>query len=103
MQYLSAISECRLNIIHRDLAATNVLIYKDMALKICDFGMSAEGHPATPQPVQRETCTLWYRAPELIMGAEEYTAKIDMWSVGIVILEMLLGKCPTAGSDRIFN
>lgn len=75
-----------------------MLIYKDMALKICDFGMAAEAHPATPQPVQRETCTVWYRAPELIMGAEEYTAKIDMWSVGIVILEMLLGKCPTAGT-----
>ena len=41
----------------------------------------------------REICTVWYRAPELIMGSPSYTSLIDVWSAGAIVLEMLLGRC----------
>jgi serine/threonine protein kinase len=85
------------HIMHRDLASTNVLIYKGDTVKICDFGLATEAHPSEMCKVHREIVTLWYRAPELLMGAEEYSSKIDVWSVGVVMLEMLLGRCPTVG------
>jgi len=45
----------------------------------------------------REMSTLWYRAPELLMGADRYTSKIDVWSLGCIVLEMLVGRCVTNG------
>jgi len=90
--YLHSIS-----IMHRDLKPSNLLIYRDRALKIGDFGLSCVADVCKTLAVRREMCTLWYRAPELIMGAEIYSASIDVWSCGIIILEMLVGRCPTAG------
>lgn len=90
--YLHSIS-----IMHRDLKPSNLLIYKDLTLKIGDFGLSCMADVSETLAVRREMCTVWYRAPELIMGAEMYSASIDVWSCGIIILEMLLGRCPTAG------
>ena len=86
-----------IQIMHRDLKPSNLLIYKDMTLKICDFGLACQADVTESLAVRREMCTVWYRAPELIMGAEEYSSKIDVWSCGVIILEMLLGRCPTAG------
>jgi len=90
--YLHSIS-----IMHRDLKPSNLLIYRDMTLKIGDFGLSCVADVSEKLAVRREMCTVWYRAPELIMGTEMYSASIDVWSCGIIILEMLVGRCPTAG------
>ena len=66
-------------------------------LKLGDFGLAREASPSEPLAVRREICTLWYRAPELIMGDTTYNSLIDVWSAGIIMLEMLVGRCPTAG------
>ena len=86
-----------IGIMHRDLKPANLLLHRDMALKICDFGLSCFAASSEAVPIRRETTTLWYRAPELIMGAEQYSSLIDLWSVGCIILQMLVGKCVTAG------
>ena len=90
--YLHSIS-----IIHRDLKPSNLLIFKDMTLKLGDFGLAREADPNEQLSVRREICTLWYRAPELIMGDTSYTSRIDVWSAGCIMLEMLVGRCATAG------
>ena len=56
-----------IHIMQRDLKPSNLLIYRDMSLKIGDFGLASEAFMTEAQPVRREMCTLWYRAPELIM------------------------------------
>jgi serine/threonine protein kinase len=86
-----------IGIMHRDLKPSNLLIYRDMTLKIGDFGLSCVANVSETLAVRREMCTVWYRAPELIMGAEVYSSSIDVWSCGIIMLEMLVGRCPTAG------
>lgn len=90
--YLHSIS-----VVHRDLKPSNMLIFKDMTLKLGDFGLAREAAPTESLPVRREICTLWYRAPELIMGDASYTSRIDVWSAGCILLEMLVGRCATAG------
>ena len=86
-----------IHVLHRDLKPSNILIFKDCTLKLGDFGLSREAAPSEAVKVQRETCTLWYRAPELIMGDKTYNSKIDVWSAGCIVLEMLLGRCATPG------
>ena len=86
-----------IDVMHRDLKPSNMLIFKDLTLKLGDFGLSREASPTEAVKVQRETCTLWYRAPELIMGDLTYNSKIDVWSMGCIIMEMLVGRCATAG------
>ena len=65
-----------IRVMHRDLKPSNMLIFKDLTLKLGDFGLSREASPTEAVKVQRETCTLWHRAPELIMGGLTYNSKI---------------------------
>ena len=83
---------------HRDLKPGNILIFSSGDLKLIDFGLAKGGRRSQVHETRREICTLWYRAPELLMGADTYTAKMDIWSAGIIVLEMLVGRCPTAGN-----
>ena len=64
----------RLGIVHRDLKPSNLLLFSDCALKIADFGFAREG-AHEKMSISRELCTLWYRAPELLMGASFYGNK----------------------------
>lgn len=79
------------NILHRDLKPSNLLINcNDCLLKICDFGLartSSEDDFLTEYVVTRP-----YRAPELLLGSRNYTAAVDMWSVGCIFMEMLTGQ-----------
>lgn len=92
MQLLRGCSYMHYNwVIHRDLKTSNLLLNNQGQLKICDFGLSRHyGDPLkamTPLVV-----TLWYRAPELLLGAKTYNANIDMWSVGCIFGELLCKK-----------
>lgn len=83
---------------HRDLTATNILINeKKHLVKICDFGLSkslSKG-PHTPK-----MCTLQYSAPEVLIGSTIYNSKVDIWSCGVLFLELILGYIPfNADSD----
>lgn len=78
-------------VLHRDLKTSNLLLNNKGELKICDFGMSRQyGTPMNPYTAL--VVTLWYRAPELLLGAKEYSTAVDMWSVGCIMAELLAGK-----------
>ncbi|XP_020098386.1 shaggy-related protein kinase kappa-like [Ananas comosus] len=78
-------------ICHRDIKPQNLLVNPHThQLKLCDFGSAkvlVKGEPNISY-----ICSRYYRAPELIFGATEYTTAIDMWSTGCVMAELLLGQ-----------
>lgn len=82
-------------IIHRDIKPANFLLFDNgedqpPTLKVCDFGLSkyfTKQEPQTPSMV-----TAWYRAPEIAMGCEDYDYKVDVWSLGCVIYQMITKK-----------
>eukprot|EP00443_Scrippsiella_acuminata_P045327 CAMPEP_0115326320 /NCGR_PEP_ID=MMETSP0270-20121206/83508_1 /TAXON_ID=71861 /ORGANISM="Scrippsiella trochoidea, Strain CCMP3099" /LENGTH=318 /DNA_ID=CAMNT_0002746615 /DNA_START=37 /DNA_END=993 /DNA_ORIENTATION=+ len=88
---LCGIHACHVRLIaHRDLKPQNVLVSRD-GLKICDFGLSRWfSAPWQPQNYTHEVITLWYRAPEVLLGgrSDTYGPEVDMWSAGCVIAEM---------------
>uniref|UniRef100_A0A915PV56 cyclin-dependent kinase n=1 Tax=Setaria digitata TaxID=48799 RepID=A0A915PV56_9BILA len=75
-------------ILHRDLKTSNLLLSHKGILKIGDFGLSREfGDPLKPYtPI---VVTLWYRAPELLLGVKEYSTAVDMWSCGCIFAEFV--------------
>lgn len=76
---------------HRDIKPQNLLVNPEThQLKICDFGSAKMLVPGEPNISY--ICSRYYRAPELIFGATEYTTAIDMWSTGCVLAELLLGQ-----------
>lgn len=79
-------------VIHRDLKPRNLLVNANCDLKICDFGlarMSYRDSEFQTCPMTEYVCTRWYRAPEVLCSWADYTAAIDVWSVGCIFAEML--------------
>jgi len=75
-------------ILHRDLKPQNLLIDKNNNLKLADFGLArAFGIPM--RTYTHEVVTLWYRAPEVLLGSRHYSTAIDIWSVGCIMAEMV--------------
>ncbi|KAI0740054.1 Pkinase-domain-containing protein [Earliella scabrosa] len=85
-------------ILHRDLKPQNLLIDKDDNLKLADFGLArAFGIPM--RTYTHEVVTLWYRAPEVLLGSRHYSTAIDMWSVGCIFAEMCMRGHPLFPGD----
>ena len=87
------------NVIHRDLKPSNLLLNANCDLKICDFGLArptAENEYMTEYVVTR-----WYRAPELLLNSSDYTAAIDVWSVGCIYMELMNRKPLFPGKDHV--
>ncbi|KAL0347834.1 UNVERIFIED_CONTAM: Shaggy-related protein kinase theta [Sesamum calycinum] len=85
---------------HRDIKPQNLLVNPHThQLKLCDFGSAKMLVPGEPNISY--ICSRYYRAPELIFGATEYTTAIDMWSVGCVMAELLLGQPLFPGESSV--
>ena len=79
------------NICHRDIKPQNLLVNPQTAvLKLCDFGSAKQ--LVAGEPNVSYICSRYYRAPELIFGATNYTCSIDVWSAGCVLAELMLGQ-----------
>jgi len=89
------------NIFHRDLKPSNVLVNKDCALKICDFGL-ARGIP-DEEDTSFTQCvvTRWYRAPEVVLLSKKYDKSIDIWSVGCIWAELIRRKPLMQGANNL--
>lgn len=95
LAYIHAVGVC-----HRDIKPHNILVDPSThVLKLCDFGSAKKLVKGEPNIAY--ICSRYYRAPELIFGATEYTNQIDMWSIGCVIVELVLGQPLFPGESAV--
>jgi mitogen-activated protein kinase 15 len=92
------------DLLHRDLKPSNILLNSECLVKVADFGLARsvavkeEGNA----PVLTEyVATRWYRAPEILLGSQKYTKGVDMWSLGCILGELLLGKPIFPGTSTL--
>lgn len=87
------------NLLHRDIKLSNVLYDRYGCVKLADFGLARETRrhePLTPKVV-----TLWYRAPEILLGDDKYSAAVDMWACGCIFGELLLQEPLMPGQNEL--
>ncbi|WVQ94241.1 hypothetical protein IAU59_001319 [Kwoniella sp. CBS 9459] len=100
-QLLSAVAHCHANwIVHRDLKTSNLLMNNRGQIKVADFGLARKFGDPLGEMTQL-VVTLWYRSPELLLGAKEYTTAVDMWSVGCIFAELMQGEALFPGRGEI--
>jgi serine/threonine protein kinase len=93
------------SVIHRDLKPSNLLVNSNCDLKICDFGLARGVKSRDEQEGNAElteyVVTRWYRAPEVMCSSQHYDEKIDVWSTGCILAELILRKPLFRGDDYI--
>lgn len=87
-------------IMHRDLKPQNILVSAS-GLKICDFGLARLHSMGGKSNYTKEVVTLWYRAPEILLGAQKYGPEVDLWSAGCVVGEMATNTPVFPGDSEI--
>eukprot|EP01039_Chlorochromonas_danica_P007969 gene7969-8790_t len=99
MQLLAAVEYIHRHwIVHRDIKITNLLYTDSGLLKLADFGLARRVSHPPPQDLTAKVVTLWYRAPEVLLGTTSYSFPVDIWSVGCVLGELLAGQ-PLMNAD----
>lgn len=90
-QLLTGVAYCHHHrVLHRDLKPQNLLINREGELKLADFGLArAFGIPV--RSYTHEVVTLWYRAPDVLLGSRKYSTPVDIWSIGCIFAEMVNG------------
>lgn len=87
-------------VFHRDLKPQNILVDPQGNLKLADFGL-ARAFTVPLRTYTHEVVTLWYRAPEILLGGKQYSCPVDIWSVGAIFAEMVTGVPMFAGDSEI--
>lgn len=88
------------SVLHRDIKCANLLINSRGELKLGDFGLARKFDKEKLENFTNKCITLWYRPPELLLGATRYSVAVDMWSIGCVFYELLTTKPLLAGKDE---
>jgi mitogen-activated protein kinase 15 len=92
------------NLLHRDLKPSNLLLNSECHVKVADFGLARSLDCKDPDQSPLLTdyvATRWYRAPEILLGSNKYTKGVDMWSLGCILAELLLGKPIYPGTSTL--
>ncbi|KAL8616451.1 Cyclin-dependent kinase 2 [Nucella lapillus] len=100
-QLLDGLAYCHCHrVLHRDLKPQNLLIDSKMNIKLADFGLARVfGVPV--RTYTHEVITLWYRAPEILLGCRYYSVPVDIWSLGCIFVEMLTRRALFPGDSEI--
>ena len=101
LQIVSGVEYLHANLIlHRDLKTSNLLLNNRGELKLADFGMAR--YTSNPPPkLTQLVVTLWYRAPELLLGAADYDYEVDVWSLGCIFAELLAKEPLFQGKNEV--
>ena len=92
----------RRGILHRDIKGSNILLSASGQLKLADFGLARHYHKRRDNlDYTNRVITLWYRPPELLLGATAYCPAVDVWSIGCIMLEMFTKKALFPGADEL--
>ncbi|RZR99485.1 hypothetical protein BHM03_00029063 [Ensete ventricosum] len=101
-QLLSGLEHCHDNcVLHRDIKGSNLLLDNKGLLKIADFGLATFFDPNRKHPMTSRVVTLWYRPPELLLGATDYSVGVDLWSAGCILAELLAKKPIMPGRTEV--
>ncbi|KAL3714989.1 hypothetical protein ACJRO7_006833 [Eucalyptus globulus] len=101
-QLLSGLDHCHKHgVLHRDIKGSNLLIDNNGILKIADFGLASVFDPHQTAPLTSRVVTLWYRPPELLLGASRYGVEVDLWSTGCILGELYNGKPILPGKTEV--
>eukprot|EP01026_Neomeris_dumetosa_P049744 TRINITY_DN4354_c0_g1_i1.p2 TRINITY_DN4354_c0_g1~~TRINITY_DN4354_c0_g1_i1.p2 ORF type:complete len:244 (+),score=27.02 TRINITY_DN4354_c0_g1_i1:277-1008(+) len=84
-------------LLHRDIKPSNLLLNSECMVKLADFGLARSiaqlnQYEQTNRIMTDYVATRWYRAPEILLGSQNYTFGVDMWSCGCILGELLMGK-----------
>lgn len=93
----------RQGILHRDIKGWNLLVDTECNLKIADFGFANFYDPQQGRPLTNQVVSLWYRPPELLLGATCYGASVDLWSAGCILAELYLGQPIFRGRTEVYG
>jgi hypothetical protein len=86
--------------IHRDVKPENVMLDEENRAHLIDWGLSRFTASSRPARWTPGVATLWYRAPELFTG-DEYGPAVDIWALGVMVVELVAGKCPFRGRSEL--